>query len=68
MGILGRLTPQERRVVRLAATGASNGEIGAQLFLSPRTVSNHLYRAYPKLGVRSRAELGELDLSETQPG
>jgi DNA-binding CsgD family transcriptional regulator len=44
-------------VVRLAATGASNREIGAQLFLSPRTVAYHLYKAFPKLGVSSRAEL-----------
>jgi len=55
--VLDALTPQELQVVRLAATGATNREIGAQLFLSPRTVGSHLYRAYPKLGVSSRAEL-----------
>jgi DNA-binding CsgD family transcriptional regulator len=54
---LARLTPQELQVVRLAATGASNKQIGAQLFLSPRTVGFHLYRAFPKLGVTSREEL-----------
>ena len=54
---LARLTPQELQVVRLAATGASNKEIGAQLFLSPRTVGFHLYRAFPKLGVTTRDEL-----------
>ncbi|MCP9625359.1 AAA family ATPase [Nocardia otitidiscaviarum] len=54
---LGALTPQEQQVVRLAVTGASNREIGAQLFLSPRTVASHLYKAFPKLGVSSRAEL-----------
>ena len=54
---LARLTPQELQVVRLAATGASNKEIGAQLFLSPRTVGFHLYRAFPKLGVTTREEL-----------
>jgi len=52
-----RLTPQELQVVRLAAAGASNKQIGAQLFLSPRTVGFHLYRAFPKLGVTTREEL-----------
>ncbi len=42
--------------------GLSNREIAAELFLSPRTVGHHLYKAYPKLGVRRRAELGQLDL------
>jgi len=59
-GVLSRLTPQELQVVELAATGLSNRDIGAQMFLSPRTVGYHLYKAYPKLGVASRAELGAL--------
>nr|WP_254716776.1 helix-turn-helix transcriptional regulator [Actinomadura sp. WMMB 499] len=46
----------------MAAAGLSNREIGAQLFLSPRTVGYHLYKAYPKLGVASRGELARLDL------
>jgi DNA-binding CsgD family transcriptional regulator len=54
---LATLTPQERQVVRLAATGASNRDIAARLFLSPRTVGYHLYKAFPKLGVGSRADL-----------
>lgn len=57
---LSALTPQELQVVQLAATGATNRQIGAQLFLSPRTVGSHLYRAYPKLGVSSRSELAQL--------
>ncbi|MEV4891157.1 AAA family ATPase [Nonomuraea sp. NPDC055795] len=58
----GQLTAQELQVVRRAALGLSNREIAAQLFLSPRTVGHHLYKAYPKLGVSRRAELGRLDL------
>jgi DNA-binding CsgD family transcriptional regulator len=61
-GSAGGLTPQELQVVRRAALGMSNREIAAELFLSPRTVGYHLYKAYPKLGVRRRAELGQLDI------
>ncbi|GAA2209629.1 LuxR family transcriptional regulator [Nonomuraea monospora] len=57
---LAALTPQELHVVRLAAAGASNREIGTQLFLSPRTVAYHLYKAFPKLGITTRAELARL--------
>ncbi|RSN52136.1 ATP-binding protein [Actinomadura sp. WAC 06369] len=57
---LDRLTPQELQVVRLAAEGTSSREIAAQLFLSPRTVEYHLYKAYPKLGISSRKELSTL--------
>ncbi|MFE0150833.1 AAA family ATPase [Nonomuraea sp. NPDC059007] len=57
---MAALTPQELQVVRLAATGATNKEIGAQLFLSPKTVGHHLYRAFPKLGVATRTELAHL--------
>ncbi|SNS44679.1 regulatory protein, luxR family [Streptosporangium subroseum] len=60
--LIGRLTPQELQVVRLAATGATNRDIGAQMFLSPRTVAQHLYRAFPKLGITTRTELAALDL------
>jgi DNA-binding CsgD family transcriptional regulator len=57
---LAALTPQEQQIARLAAEGLSNREIGERLFLSPRTVSTHLYRIYPKVGVRSRAELARI--------
>ncbi|MDH6123402.1 LuxR family transcriptional regulator [Kitasatospora sp. GP82] len=60
-GPLATLTPQELQIVRLAAQGLTNRDIAAQLFLSPRTVGHHLYKAYPKLGVASRSELGDLD-------
>ncbi|SNY53657.1 helix-turn-helix transcriptional regulator [Paractinoplanes atraurantiacus] len=56
-GAVADLTPQEAQIVRLAATGLSNKEIADRLFLSPRTVGSHLYKAFPKLGVTSRAQL-----------
>ncbi|PPH35838.1 hypothetical protein C5C53_11685 [Rathayibacter sp. AY1E3] len=57
------LSEQERRVVSLAAAGLSNKQIAQQLFVSPRTVSGHLYRIFPKLGVTSRAGLRDALLS-----
>ncbi|GAA3888501.1 LuxR family transcriptional regulator [Saccharothrix violaceirubra] len=59
---VGALTPQELQVVRLAAAGLSNRDIADRLFLSPRTVGYHLYKAYPKLGVASRGELARVPL------
>ncbi|HVU92130.1 MAG TPA: LuxR C-terminal-related transcriptional regulator, partial [Jatrophihabitans sp.] len=52
-----QLSPQETQIAELAAQGLSNREIGERLFLSHRTVSSHLYRLFPKLGVTSRGQL-----------
>jgi DNA-binding CsgD family transcriptional regulator len=52
------LTATERRVAELAASGLKNREVAAQLFMSPKTVEANLARAYRKLGIHSRAELG----------
>jgi len=51
------LTPSERRVARLAADGHSNREIAQALFVTQKTVENHLTRAFRKLDVRARGEL-----------
>jgi DNA-binding CsgD family transcriptional regulator len=52
------LTATEERVAALAASGHTNRQVAAALFLSPRTVEANLARVYRKLGVSSRAELG----------
>ncbi|MEV4350450.1 AAA family ATPase [Actinoplanes sp. NPDC049596] len=51
------LTPQELQIAQMAADGLTNREIGQRLYLSHRTVSTHLQRIYPKLGVTSRGAL-----------
>lgn len=61
---LAALTPSERQVVLLAGRGLSNRAIADRLFLSPRTVESHLYKAFPKLGISTRAQLHAL-LSRT---
>ena len=52
-----RLSAQELQIAQMAATGMTNPEIAQQLYLSPRTVSSHLYRLFPKLGITSRSQL-----------
>ena len=51
------LTPQEHEIASLAAAGLTNKQIGERLYLSHRTVSGHLYRIFPKLGISARAAL-----------
>jgi DNA-binding CsgD family transcriptional regulator len=60
------LTAHERQIARLAREGLSNPEIGARLFLSPRTVEWHLHKVFTKLGIRSRTELSSA-LPSTEP-
>jgi ATP/maltotriose-dependent transcriptional regulator MalT len=62
-----QLTPQELQIVQMAAVGLSNREIGQQLYLSHRTVESHLHRAFPKLGITSRAQLARVagDLADS---
>jgi DNA-binding NarL/FixJ family response regulator len=60
------LTSQEHRIATLAASGMTNKEIGARLFLSHRSVAAHLHRIYPKLGITSRVTLAAA-LAELPP-
>ena len=51
------LTASERRIAELASRGSSNRDIAQDLFVSPKTVENHLGRVYVKLGIKGRREL-----------
>lgn len=57
---LADLSPQQQQIIRLAARGLSNREIGERLFISPRTVGSHLYRSFPRLGVTARSQLRDV--------
>jgi DNA-binding NarL/FixJ family response regulator len=54
------LTPQQTQVAELVAGGATNREVAAKLFLSPRTVDHHLRNIFTRLGIRSRVDLARL--------
>ena len=59
-GTSGELSDRERRIAELVASGHSNKEVAATLYLSPKTVENNLSRIYAKLGVRTRTELAHV--------
>jgi DNA-binding CsgD family transcriptional regulator len=61
------LTPTERRIAELAASGLSNPEISARVYVSRKTVEANLARVYRKLGISSRAQLGQALAGEAEP-
>jgi DNA-binding NarL/FixJ family response regulator len=65
----GELTPTERQIAELAASGLANKEIARTLDLAVHTVEVHLSRAYARLGIRSRAQLATrlAELSSVNP-
>jgi len=73
---IDQLTPQELQITRLVSEGATNKQVAARLFLSPRTIDYHLRKIYTKLGITPRAELirggaereGQRLVVATEPG
>ncbi|MER6979492.1 response regulator transcription factor, partial [Streptomyces carpinensis] len=63
----GELTPQEETVAQMVASGLSNREVAARLFISPKTVQFHLTRIYAKYGLRSRTELAARAAEQQEP-
>lgn len=67
-GPLARLTPQQLRIARCVAEGATNREVALRLSISPRTVDHHLRNVFALLGIRSRVELSRLVAREETVG
>ena len=61
-----QLTAQDAQIARLARDGLSNPEIGARLFISPRTVEYHLHKVFAKLRIGSRIQLDDALPTEPQ--
>lgn len=61
------LTPTELDIVRLVSEGLTNKDVGAKLFISPRTVQTHLTHVYTKLGISSRVQLAQEAARHTRP-